>query len=173
MGTSGLARGKTATYAVDTGDGFKASVGTDESSYIAHELHHIQMNETGDDGGGHFNDTDGDGTSGEADDKRLVLWNYNYPYPTKTLSAAINSSATTIALNNTTDLTTHGRIQIGSELIEYTGISGNTLTGCTRGLGTSVAASHAASASVQPYYSAEDMKGIRFGAGTISKIDIS
>ena len=169
MAHSGWADGTTATYAVDSGHAFKALYNTDESSYIAHELHHIQMNENG----RHFTDTDGDGIHGEADDKVLVLWDYTYQYPSKKLGAAINSTATSIPLNNTTDLTTRGRIQIGSELIEYTGISGSTLTGCTRGLGTSVAASHVVSATVQPICSAEDYKGIRFGAGTISKIDIS
>ena len=51
-----------------------------------------------------------------------------------TLSAAVTStSATTIPLTTTSGFPLAGKILIGSEVIDYTGISDNNLTGCTRG----------------------------------------
>ena len=51
-----------------------------------------------------------------------------------TLSAAITStSATTIAITNATGFPLEGVILIDSEAISYTGVTDNTLTGCTRG----------------------------------------
>ena len=53
---------------------------------------------------------------------------------TTTLSAAITStSATTIAITNATGFPLEGVILIDSEAISYTGVTDNTLTGCTRG----------------------------------------
>src|SRR3990167_10197438 len=74
---------------------------------------------------------------------------------TKTLSGAIDDSATTITLNNTTSLQTPGYAVInrvdangnatsGSrEEIYYTGISGSDLTGVTRNADGSTARTHA------------------------------
>ena len=51
-----------------------------------------------------------------------------------TLSAAVTStSATTIAITNATGFPLSGVILIDSEAISYTGVTDNTLTGCTRG----------------------------------------
>jgi len=51
-----------------------------------------------------------------------------------TLSAAITStSATTIALTDATGFPRAGLVLIDSEAVSYTGITDNTLTGCTRG----------------------------------------
>jgi hypothetical protein len=51
-----------------------------------------------------------------------------------TLSAAVTStSATTIPLTTTSGFPLSGKILIDSEVIDYTGITDNTLTGCTRG----------------------------------------
>jgi|TARA_R110002096_G_scaffold326057_1_gene519940 hypothetical protein len=51
-----------------------------------------------------------------------------------TLSAAVTStSATTIAITNATGFPLEGVILIDSEAISYTGVTDNTLTGCTRG----------------------------------------
>jgi len=51
-----------------------------------------------------------------------------------TLSAAITStSATTIAITDATGFPLAGVILIDSEVISYTGVTDNTLTGCTRG----------------------------------------
>jgi hypothetical protein len=51
-----------------------------------------------------------------------------------TLSAAVTStSATTIAITDATGFPISGKVLIGSEIVDYTGITNNTLTGCTRG----------------------------------------
>jgi hypothetical protein len=51
-----------------------------------------------------------------------------------TLSAAITStSATVIAITNATGFPLVGLVLIDSEVVSYTGITDNTLTGCTRG----------------------------------------
>ena len=51
-----------------------------------------------------------------------------------TLSSAVSStSATTIALTDATGFPIAGKVLIDSEIIDYTGITDNTLTGCTRG----------------------------------------
>ena len=51
-----------------------------------------------------------------------------------TLSAAITStSATTIAITDATGFPLEGVVLIGTEVISYTGITDNTLTGCGRG----------------------------------------
>ena len=74
-----------------------------------------------------------------------------------TLSSAVSStSATTIALTSTSGFPLSGKILVGSEAIDYTGITDNTLTGCTRGAsylvsGTSTsttAATHSSGAGV-------------------------
>ena len=59
-----------------------------------------------------------------------------------TLNGAINSSVTSIVLTSATGFPATGSIFIESECITYTGISTNTLTGCTRGTNSTTAASH-------------------------------
>ena len=63
---------------------------------------------------------------------------------TTTLNGAINSSTTTIVLTDASQFSSSGTnfIIIGSEEISYTGITGNTLTGVTRGVDGTTAASH-------------------------------
>lgn len=65
-----------------------------------------------------------------------------------TLAANISNSATTITVApGTTGLAqAGGRIQIDSEKIDYTAATSLTLTGCTRGVGGTIAASHTAGA---------------------------
>ena len=60
------------------------------------------------------------------------------------LNGGINASTTTIVLTDATLFPSSGTsfIQIGTEEISYTGISGNTLTGVTRGVRNTTAASH-------------------------------
>jgi hypothetical protein len=62
-----------------------------------------------------------------------------------TLNGSIDAITTTIVLT-VTHLSFHHQVQsyvqIGSEEISYTGISGNTLTGVTRGVRNTTAASH-------------------------------
>jgi len=69
---------------------------------------------------------------------------------TTTLDGAINDSTTTIVLTDASLFPTTGTnfIQIGSEEISYTGISTNTLTGVTRGVRNTTAASHSDNATV-------------------------
>jgi hypothetical protein len=67
------------------------------------------------------------------------------------LSGGINSSQTTgIQLNDATQFPTSGTnfIQIGSEEISYTGISSGVLSGVTRGVRNTTAASHSAGATI-------------------------
>ena len=60
------------------------------------------------------------------------------------LNGGINSSTTTIVLTDASLFPTSGTsfVQIGNEEISYTGLSGNTLTGVTRGVRNTTAASH-------------------------------
>ena len=59
-----------------------------------------------------------------------------------TLNGSINNSVTTIAVNNLTGFPASGSVLIDSELISYSGISVNDLTGCTRGIEGTIAAAH-------------------------------
>lgn len=59
-----------------------------------------------------------------------------------TLNGGISNTATTITVVSTSGFSTTGAIIIGSELITYTGKTGTTFTGCTRGAAGSSAASH-------------------------------
>lgn len=67
---------------------------------------------------------------------------------TNQLNGAINNSVTTITVDSTTGFAATGTIQIDSELITYTGITGTDFTGCTRGTGGSTDASHSDNALV-------------------------
>jgi hypothetical protein len=67
----------------------------------------------------------------------------DYPVNQSALSNAINSSVTTIQLISTANFPTAGGfVTIDTELIQYTGITGSNLTGCTRGVGGTTAISH-------------------------------
>jgi hypothetical protein len=88
------------------------------------------------------------GTSGG----RLGVLNYNdyiNNYITQedeinstTAAEAIDSSETEIDLTSASSFDSTGTIYVGNEQISYTGISTNTLTGCTRGASSTTAASH-------------------------------
>ena len=66
-----------------------------------------------------------------------------------TLSAGINAAVTTIGVASVTGLPTAGGIIIiGTEQITYSGISSLNLTGCTRGINGSTAATHSTSDAV-------------------------
>ena len=69
---------------------------------------------------------------------------------TTTLNGAINAAVTSITVADASQLPDSGTnfIIIGSEEISYTGISTNTLTGCTRGVAGTTAASHSDGATV-------------------------
>lgn len=59
-----------------------------------------------------------------------------------TLGVAINSSDATITLASASGFPTAGGVTIGNEVIFYTNISGNQLTGCTRGADGTTAVAH-------------------------------
>ena len=67
---------------------------------------------------------------------------------TTLLDGAINNSATTITVDSTTGFPTSGTIDIGTELITYSGKTATTFTGCVRGTNGTTAASHADNAIV-------------------------
>jgi hypothetical protein len=67
---------------------------------------------------------------------------------TSTLSSSINTSVTSLTMASSTSFPSSGTIIIGSELITYTGNSGGTLTGLTRGANGTTAASHSSGATV-------------------------
>ena len=63
--------------------------------------------------------------------------------PSTTLAVAVaNATVTTIQLTSSTGFAPRGTAIIDSERINYTGISGNTLTGVTRGMAGTLAATH-------------------------------
>ena len=69
---------------------------------------------------------------------------------TTTLNGGINNSTTTIVLTSVSNFPSSGTnfIQIGTEEISYTGITGNTLTGVTRGVRNTTAATHSNGATI-------------------------
>ena len=69
---------------------------------------------------------------------------------TTTLNGGINSSVTSVTLTDASQFPSSGTnfIIIGSEEMSYTGVSGNTLTGVTRGVAGTSAASHSDGATV-------------------------
>jgi len=71
-----------------------------------------------------------------------------YAGATTTLNTTVNNSVTSVILTSATSFTTTGTVKIDNELITYTGISTNTLTGCTRGTNSTTAATHTAGATV-------------------------
>lgn len=82
-------------------------------------------------------------------------------FVSKTLNGAITSGAGTITLNNTTNLQAPGVVVIdrtdssgvstpsAREVVAYTGIAGNDLTGCTRGFDNSTGLAHSDGAIVE------------------------
>jgi hypothetical protein len=67
---------------------------------------------------------------------------------TSTLSSGINASVTSLTMASSASFPSTGTILIGSELITYTGNSGGTLSGLTRGANGTTAAIHSSSATV-------------------------
>jgi hypothetical protein len=75
---------------------------------------------------------------------------------TTTLSAAINSSVTTIPLTAVTNMPSSGKIKINNEIISYTGISSLNLTGATRAADDTTAASHSSGDTVTNFVNGAD-----------------
>lgn len=93
-----------------------------------------------------------------------------YPRIESDLNGAINASQATITLSSTTglllpatgpdgnlDTNFKSYIRVNDELIEYTGISGNDLTGCVRGSLFTFAASHGDGDEVVSFYRMRDV----------------
>jgi len=59
-----------------------------------------------------------------------------------TLNGALNATATTIVVTSSTGFLSQGRVIIDSEVIQYTGTTATTLTGCVRGVDGTTAATH-------------------------------
>lgn len=74
------------------------------------------------------------------------------------LNGAISNSTTTITLDSTANLVlpysteVYTYVKIDDEIIRYTGISGNDITGCTRAQFGTIASSHSDGASVSSFY---------------------
>ena len=67
---------------------------------------------------------------------------------TSTLSSSINASVTSLTMASSSSFGSSGTILVDSELITYTGNSGGTLSGLTRGASGTTAASHSSGATV-------------------------
>ena len=74
-----------------------------------------------------------------------------YPAVATTLFAGITSVTSTINVNSSAGYAPFGRIMIDRELIDYSGIIGNSFTGAVRGRDGSFAVAHANGASVGQY----------------------
>ena len=70
---------------------------------------------------------------------------------TTTLNGSHSSSVETLTLTSTTGFDAAGSAFIGSEIISYTAISGNDLTGVTRGTQSTTAAEHASGVQVAQF----------------------
>ena len=71
------------------------------------------------------------------------IWNSMvYNAGLSTLSATIDSSVTTITLASAASFPASGYVMIDSEIVQYAGVAGNSLTGCTRGATSSTATGH-------------------------------
>lgn len=66
-----------------------------------------------------------------------------------TLNGGIDAPVTTLSLSDSSEFAASGIVAIDNELISYTGKSGNTLTGLTRGIEGTSAASHSSGAAVR------------------------
>lgn len=94
-----------------------------------------------------FSDFDFDETN--STDFKFLDSFLTYTGPSTTLNGNINSSANSITLTDASSFTSTGTILIDSERISYSGKSTNTLTGCTRGFNSTVAAAHTTGATVK------------------------
>ena len=68
-----------------------------------------------------------------------------------TLNGSHSSSVTTLTLTSTTDFDATGTVHIGGEQVTYTAISGNDITGCTRGANSTTAAIHSSGVAVTQF----------------------
>jgi hypothetical protein len=88
---------------------------------------------------------------------------------TTTLNGGINNSVTSIVLTSATGFTASGTIVVDTESITYSGISTNTLTGCTRGANGTTAAAHLTGAVVTQVTSAFTGWGLGVSSGGVGQ----
>ena len=88
---------------------------------------------------------------------------------TNTLASSITNSATSIALTSASGFASSGTVLIDSELITYSGVSTNTLTGCTRGTSGTTAAAHSSGATVTQVTSAFTGWGLATASGGVGQ----
>tara|TARA_R110000787_G_C13349904_1_gene439016 strand:- start:135 stop:1064 length:930 start_codon:yes stop_codon:yes gene_type:complete len=68
-----------------------------------------------------------------------------------TLDGTHTDSVTVLTLTSSTGFESEGTVYVGSEQITYTAVSGNTLTGCTRGANSTTAAAHSSGVTVTQF----------------------
>ena len=68
-----------------------------------------------------------------------------------TLNGSHSNSVATLTLTSTTGLTATGKVYIGSEQVTYTAVSGNDITGCTRGANSTTAAAYSSGVAVTQF----------------------
>ena len=68
-----------------------------------------------------------------------------------TLNGSHSNSVTTLTLTSTTGLDAAGTVHIGNEQITYTAVSGNDITGCTRGANSTTAAAYSSGVAVTQF----------------------
>jgi hypothetical protein len=82
-------------------------------------------------------------------DGKIYVWpRYNSASLTTTVNATTEASNTTLTLASTGNLRSYGRAILGSEEVEYRAKTSTTLTGVTRGVGGTTAASYASGQTV-------------------------
>ena len=87
-------------------------------------------------------------------------------YATTTVNGALSATATTIPLTSSAGAPESGYLVINSERISYTGISGNSAVGCTRGIWGTTATTHLNLDTVSIYGTAGHQEGlITFSSG--------
>lgn len=101
----------------------------------------------------------------------------SYIYASTTLNGAINASVTTITLTNSTGFVvpandSAGIVKVDTEIITYTGVSGNNLTGCVRGTNGTTAASHLNGATIAQYGGVEHSLDPTTGSATPPPIGV-
>ena len=90
-------------------------------------------------------------------------------HSTTTLSSDLTSSATTMTVGSTSSFATSGTIRIEDEYIKYTGKTGDTFTGLTRGASSTTAAAYGTGGRIgitSVDYSSQTMSALDITAGT-------
>ena len=68
-----------------------------------------------------------------------------------TLNGSHSSTVTTLTLTSSSGFASSGTVHIGGEQVTYTGITGNDITGCTRGANSTTAETHSSGVTVTQF----------------------